>query len=62
VVWNQLPPSDKSDAPGGFGCRAGSHGGFYTALDGGLDVMLCWGPNYECNLDWGNTCPLEVVA
>ena len=19
-------------------------------LDGGLDVMLCWGPNYECNL------------
>jgi len=37
-------------------------GGFYTTLDGGFDAMLCWGPNYECNLYWGNTWPLEVVA
>jgi len=35
---------------------------FYTALDGGHDVMLCFGPNYECNLYWGNTWTLEVVA
>jgi len=31
-------------------------------LDKGLDVILCWGPNYECNLYWGNTWPLDVVA
>jgi len=34
----------------------------YTALNEGHDTMLCWGPNYECNLYWGNTWPLEVVA
>jgi len=28
---------------GGFGCSNGLHEGFYTALDGGLDAMLCWG-------------------
>jgi len=55
-------PSNASDALGGFGSRVGLCGGFYMALDEGLDVMLCWGPNYECNLYWGNTWPLEVVA
>jgi len=27
-------------------------------------MMRCfgWGPNYECNLYWGNTWPLKVVA
>jgi len=25
-------------------------------------MMLCWGPNYECNLYWGNKLPLKVVA
>ena len=35
---------------------------FYTALDGGHEMMLCWGPNYECNLYWGNKLPLKVVA
>ena len=49
-------------APGGFGCSDGLREGFYTALDGGLDVMPCWGPNYECNLYWGNTWLLDVVA
>jgi len=24
--------------------------------------MLCLGPSYECNLYWGNTWPLEVIA
>jgi len=32
------------DALGDFGCRVGSRGGFYIALDGGLDARLCWGP------------------
>ena len=30
-----------------------------------MSVMMWrfgWGPNYECNLYWGNTWPLEVVA
>ena len=36
--------------------------GFYTTLDEGQDAMLWLGPNYECNLYWGNTLPLEVVA
>ena len=47
---------------GDFGCSDGLREGFYIALDGGLDAMLCWGPSYECNLYWGNTWPLEVVA
>ena len=25
-------------------------------------MMLCRGPNYECNLYWGNTSSLEVVV
>jgi len=25
---------------------------FYTALDGGHDAMLCWGPSYECARSW----------
>jgi len=48
--------------PCGSGCRVRLRREFYTTLDGGLDAMLCWGPNYECNLYWGNTWPLEVVA
>ena len=47
---------------GGFGCSDGLRERLYTTLDGGLDVMLCWGANYECNLYTGNTWPLEVVA
>jgi len=35
---------------------------FYTALDEGHDVMLWLGASYECNLYWGDTWPLEVVA
>jgi len=31
-------------------------------LDGGLETMLCWGPNYVCNLYWDSMWPLEVVA
>jgi len=49
-------------ALGSFGCRVGLRGGFYTTYDGGLEVMLGWGPSYECSLYWGNTWPLEVVA
>ena len=41
MVWNQFPPSDVSDMPDSFGCKVGLRGGFYTALDGGLDAMLC---------------------
>ena len=47
---------------GGFRCSIVLCEGFYTTLDGGLDVMLCWGPSYECNLYWGNAWPLKVVA
>ena len=28
----------------GFGCSDGLCERFYTTLDGGLDVMLCWAP------------------
>ena len=62
AVQNQTVSGDACDALGNFGCRAKSHEGFYTALDGGLDVMLCQGPCYKCILYWGNTWPLEVVA
>jgi len=55
-------PVDTCDAPSNFGCQTGSRGGFYTTLDGGLEAMLCWGPRYECNLYWGNTWALDVVA
>jgi len=32
------------------------------SLNGGLETMLYWGPNYECNLYCSNTWPLEVVV
>jgi len=44
AIWNQTAPSDVCDAPGDFRSRAGSRGGFYTTLDGGLEAMLFWGP------------------
>ncbi|QCD96358.1 hypothetical protein DEO72_LG6g1060 [Vigna unguiculata] len=62
AIWNQTTLGDACDALGDFGCRPGSRGGFYIALDGCTDVMLCWGPSYECILYWGNMWPLEVVA
>ena len=62
AIWSLSSPNDVVKAPDDSRCRCGLHGGFYTTVDVGLDAMLCWEPNYECNLYWGNTWPLEVVA
>ena len=48
-------PSDTNVAPGGSRGKGELLEGFYTKLDGGLETMLCWGPNYESGLYWGNT-------
>jgi len=62
AIGNLVSPSDEYEAPGGSGCRVGLRRGFYTALDEGLEAMICWGPSYEQSLYWGNIRSLEVVA
>jgi len=42
AVWNQTAPGNACYTPGNFGCKARSHGGFYTALDEVLEAMFYW--------------------
>jgi len=41
------------EAPGGFECRVGLHGGFYPALDGGFKAMILLGAQLQVELVLG---------
>ena len=38
----RLAPGCVGCPPGGYKYKIGLRGGFYTALDGGIDAMFCW--------------------
>jgi len=44
--WIQVLPSDARGRQAVLGAELDRDEDSYTALDGGHEAMLCWGPNY----------------